>query len=383
MNRIPLWHLGLALASAAIVLGCRERTESGEAAGEPCTIGAIFPFSGTAAEIAEQHHSGHQLATNHPNLLGSDSLRVPNLVVEDGSNNPEQTLAAYSLLRERNLPLIVTAMSGPSMALVPRIRADSIVLFTNVGHPTISDSSTWIFRNFPSAALEASLMVDFAVNKQAWARIALYYIDDGYGRGAAKAIEANLAEAGGTLVMSEPYPADGSDFRTSVSNALELDFDALYVFGYGHGSASLLRQFADAGYDGPVLGTYNFALDPIKSEAEAAIAGSYITMPAFSSSDPDPSVQRFVAAYKDEFGTEPPWNAAVEFDAMAIITRAIGSKGDCSPASLKKGLESVGDFAGIVGLYRYNAATGEWYTELSIKQMQDGVPVDVLVGNEM
>jgi ABC-type branched-subunit amino acid transport system substrate-binding protein len=148
-------------------------------------------------------------------------------------------------------------------------------------------------------------------------------------------------------------------------------------------TASLLRQFADAGYDGPVLGTYNFALDPVKSEAETAIAGSYITLPAFSNSDPDPFVQRFVAAYRDEFGTAPPWNAAVEFDAIAIITRAISDQDDCSPGSFKKGLESVGDYSGIAGQYRYNAATGEWHAQLSIKQMRDGVPVDVLVGNEM
>jgi len=126
-------------------------------------IGAILPLTGTGSEIGQQHKMGLDLAVEEINNSGGINNKSLIIKYEDDKNDQKLTVTAFNKLADIDrVPLIITVMSGPSMAIYPLSIQKEVVLFANCGHPEITSLSNWVFRNFPTSKHEAETMVKFA-----------------------------------------------------------------------------------------------------------------------------------------------------------------------------------------------------------------------------
>jgi len=93
-------------------------------------IGAILPLTGTGSEIGQQHKMGLDLAVEEINNSGGINNKSLIIKYEDDKNDQKLTVTAFNKLADIDrVPLIITVMSGPSMAIYPLSIQKEVVLF--------------------------------------------------------------------------------------------------------------------------------------------------------------------------------------------------------------------------------------------------------------
>lgn len=260
------------------------------------------------------------------------------------------------------------------MALYKKAEENNMVLYANCGHPEIASLSEWTFRNFLTGLQEAKKMAELSVSNLKTNSMAVLYINDVYGQGGYNVFKENYSKLGGTILASEKYDNNGTDFKTEITKVLANKPKALYVFGYGNSTAILLNQLKELRFKGQILGTNNFSGPPISELALTALEGSIFTAPYFFSESGNKKIKRFYSKVKELYGKEAQWNTAVEYDAIHILAKAIEKAEPINGEQIKKQLNNIGDYEGLTGLYKYSS-TGEWELQLTVMMYKNGKQV--------
>jgi branched-chain amino acid transport system substrate-binding protein len=339
-------------------------------------IGAILPLTGSAAEIAEQHKQGIDFAVDEINKNGGIRGRKIQLIYEDDKNDPKLTVSAFNKLADiHKIPIIITVMSSPSMAIYPLADQKKVILFANCGHPEITKLSKWVFRNFPTSQQEAQVMVEFVKDMLKINSLSILYINDIFGEGAMKALKIGLENYGLRIISIDSFEKDSSDFRALITKVINLKPDAIYIYGYGKANGLIIRQIRESGYEGILLGSYNFSVEPTLSLAKEALEGSYFTMPYFDKNTNNEIKINFLNEFINKYKKDPEWNTVIEYDAINLIAKVIGDNG-YSPELIKKGLEETNSFEGIMGRYK-QINRNEWQCNISVKTIKNGKIISI------
>jgi branched-chain amino acid transport system substrate-binding protein len=116
----------------------------------------------------------------------------------------------------------------------------------------------------------------------------------------------------------------------------------------------LARQGRAQGIEVPFVGGDGWDSPRLYEIGGQALAGDFFTA-HFSSEDPDPQVQRFVADYRRLFGAAPDSFAATAYDAARILLAAIERAPTLERAAIRDALASTRDFPGVTGSVTFNS----------------------------
>jgi branched-chain amino acid transport system substrate-binding protein len=347
-----------------LISGCGKKQE------KVVNIGVIMPLSGAGAELANQHLKGIEFAVDELNSR-QNSIKYK-LTIEDDQNIPQYAVNALQKLEENeNIDLVITVISNSSLAIAPIINNNSkSILFANCGHPTITTMYKRTFRNFPSTKLEVNSISKFAKDYLQLNSISMLYIDDAYGIGALDMVKIEFPKYNINLITAESYGKLATDSRASIIKVLSKKPEAIYVYGYGLSTATVLNQLHELGYKGKLLGTYNFSQPPISTISKNSIDGAYFTVPFFDKTGKDSS-KLFWEMYSNKYHEPPLWNTVVEYDAIMIFDKAIIHSSKDSKDIITS-LVDIGDYKGIGGLYKYDRVNNEWLLPMDVAKYEKG-----------
>lgn len=372
MKKTKIFSILMLVVFVSLILlftpGCKKSPKESQI----IKIGVIFPLTGPAALIGEQHRSGLDLAVEKINSMKILGDRTIKLIYEDDSADPKNSISLMQkLINVERVPIVITAMSGSSMAALPIAETNKVILFANCGHPDIAKNSKWVFRNFPSSRQEVETMLPFLFETKKVKKLGILYINDSYGEGAKNVIKENVNKYGGEVVFSEPFQSNMPDQKNLLTKVLSVESDALYVFGYGDPTANILLQIGELKYKGLIVGSYNFSGPPITVIARDVIENSAFTAPKFTFESDNPKIVEFIAEYKRKFNEMPIWNTVVEYDAINILVEALKQIEEINGEKIKEQLDKIKEFDGLAGLYKKNDY-GEWLAPLTIKTFKQG-----------
>ena len=375
-NKKLLFILAAVAILAAVLIIVTQFQKPKESAENVIKIGAILPLTGSAAEIAEQHKQGIDFAVDEINKNGGIRGRKIQLIYEDDKNDPKLTVSAFNKLADiHKIPIIITVMSSPSMAIYPLADQKKVILFANCGHPEITKLSKWVFRNFPTSQQEAQVMVEFVKDTLKINDLSILYINDIFGEGAMKALKIGLENYGLRIISIDSFEKDSSDFRALITKVINLKPNAIYIYGYGKANGLIIRQIRESGYEGILLGSYNFSVEPTLSLAKEALEGSYFTMPCFDKNTNNEIKINFLNEFRNKYKKDPEWNTVIEYDAINLIAKVIRDNG-YSPKLIKKGLEETNSFEGIMGRYK-QINRNEWQCNICVKTIKNGKIISI------
>lgn len=342
---------------------------------EVIKIGAILPLTGNASFIGEQHKTGMDFAVkiiNEKWQKANESKRLE-IIYEDDSADPKKTINSFNkLVNFDNVKIVITVMSSPSMALIPLLDKNKVVLIANCGHPTITTESEWVFRNFPTSGQEVELMMNYLEKKKIINSISVLYINDSYGESAKEEI-VKLAKNVKMKVLSvDNYDKASLDYKNSLTKIISLKPEAIYVFGYGDPTVQIIKQLAELKYKGLLIGSYNFSGAPISTLCLKEIENSLFTAPEYDLLNTNEKLELFKKEYYESNKKEPLWNTVVEFDAVNLILKVCEKTNICNGDSLKNAFSTMGDFNGLAGEYKRNNKR-EWVINLIPKTVKNGI----------
>lgn len=339
-------------------------------------IGAIFPLTGNAGRIGEMKKEGADLAVDEINSEGGVNRKKIEMIYEDSENDAKKGTAAFEkLIQLYKVPIVMSAMSGVSYPLAHIADRNEIILFANVGHPTITHFSKWVFRNFPTTEQEARVMAEYAKKELGIDRIAILSVNDEWGKTGSNSFKEHFDNMGGKILIQEEYDKQDTDFRVQLTKIKSIKPQAIFVTGFGNALGLITKQYKELNIKGYFLTTTGFNDPEIIKIAGSGAEGVIFTTSAFNIDSEEKIVKDFVESFQKKYNKKPGFDEALQYDTVKLIVIAMKNHGFSSDG-IRKGLDEIHEYHGVCGLTKVNEE-GDFETPIIIRTIKNNKVVNL------
>jgi branched-chain amino acid transport system substrate-binding protein len=314
------------LVLSVFSVGAQDATaEATAATGEPIFIGVSGPLTGDLAQYGAQWKKGFDLAIQEINDAGGIEGRPLQYIFEDSQSDPKQSVvvAQKFIADDRIVVELGDFSSTASMAASPIYERGGLVQFgfTN-SHPDFTKSSDYTWSTSVTQEQESPALADFAVNTLGLKKLAVFQINNDWGKATNDLFAPRVAELGAEIVASQEYLPDDTDFRSALTAVKDANPDGIILLSYQADGALIAQQAREAGITAPFVGTATLqSPDYIKLGGDA-VEGTFV-LGEFLPSDPRPEVQAFVEKFKATYDEEPDLFASLAYDSIYLVAEAI------------------------------------------------------------
>ena len=355
--------LSLALLISLPLAGCRPRGGAGD-----IVIGAAGPLAETRGELSRL---GALLAIKEINARGGlHGRRLTLRALDDSARGTTAVRVAEELVADPAVVAVVGHVTSGAMMMAARVYdgAGLPAVATTASSPELTGISPWVFRTIASDSSVAVSMARHA-GRAGFKRAVVLYENDSYGRALAGLFRRNFR---GEVVSTDPIAASDTNFEPFVSYYRARQPDVVLFAGSERSGLRFLREARRQRLDATVLGANSLVgiatADPIAAE------GTLIFAP-FTPADPRPEVQRFVIAFRKEYGRDPSSHAALAYDATLVIARAIERAG-ASREAVRDWLAALDDrtaVEGVTGPLRFKESGDRLGRDAVVTRVHNGV----------
>ena len=352
---LKVFGLGLALT-----LGV-----SGVAQADSIKIGGVQPLTDWGAAEGNYIKNGAMIAVDKINAEGGINGKMIELIVEDGRNDPAESLNAAQKLINRDKVSVLWGcwLSSATLAVIPSVERAGIpfMVETSGADEITHPAHDYVFRTASVLFSQEAQAARKAIKALGVSKVSFIAQDNDFGRGSVGAFETMLKEEG--LEIGEIYYIDAAsnDFYPILTQIKNSDADMLILTHNNAGFAKILEQFAELGLTQKVLttGGSSWPYTIAKLNGGHPANGTY-HLGFFAADYPQYSPNPEESAYYVE-----QWKArGLEWDGVqegsrgyeTIMTIAEGIKaagGSDDPKEIRDALETI-DRKGIVGVIKYD-----------------------------
>jgi branched-chain amino acid transport system substrate-binding protein len=200
-----------------------------------------------------------------------------------------------------------------------------------------------------------------------WARAAVLYENDSYGRGLASAFRTGYR---GEIVAFDPYDRATEDFEPYLAVFRARGAEVVFVAGAEDSGLRLLRAARALRFPAQLMGGDGWL--GVTTDT-AASEGAYVAA-VFSPDGADERARGFVERYRARFGGEPDASAALAYDAVQAVGRALAA-GATTRAEVRRELTRItGDapLRGVTGAIAFRADGDRAGSALVLGRVHDG-----------
>lgn len=329
--------------------GCRSGTNSDEQS-RKTQIGVILPLTGSGAVWGQNAKKGIDLAVEEINRQGGVGGNDVEVIYEDSQTLPKFAVAALNKHIDVNQveACIVDMVSSNVLAMAPVANREEVVLISpGASSPKITHAGSFVFRNWPSDALQGELNAQHAYEKMRARTASILFINNEYGVGLQSVFSAEFTRLGGTIEVVESFEQGASDFRSSLTKLKATPTDVLYILAYPKEWPLILVQAKELGINVPILGTETTEDPTIIENAGDAANGVIYSVPE-KPSQTDERVAHFLEAFREKYGEEPGITADAAYDAVYLLVDAIRENGYDGPR-IRDYLLTVKNYHGAAG----------------------------------
>ena len=361
----------LAIIFLVAAAGCSSSATSGK----NLVVGMINPLSGDNATYGLSHKNGMELAKEEINKAGGIKGQQLEIVFHDDAGDPKQAAAgAQKFADQKNVLAVVgSALSSNTLAMVPitdRARLPHLVVSSST--PKLSGISPYFFRMAVQDAQVGILMGELLAQKLQAKRVAILYPNNDFGKGLSAVVQETLKKHNVTVTSNQAYPATDKDFSSLLTSIKAENIDALALCGTYTDGGLITKQGRELGLTIPMVSGPGFYSPKFIEIAGKAAEGS-VFLGAFAASNPDANVQSFVKKYKEKYNTEPDTFAALGYDQMYVIAKAMeksAEKGQINRDNIREAL-AASNYKGITGTVTFNDK-GDWVRPYLYITVKDG-----------
>lgn len=346
----------IALLPGAFLMGCAKpgggpRPEPAERA-EAVKIGAYLPLTGNTAVFGQSTKNGLNLALKTINASGGVLGRPLELVIEDdaGKANQVQGVVKKLINRDQVLVIIGEVTSSCTLEGAPLCQEAGVPMITPAAtNPEVTKKGDYIFRVCFIDTFQGAVCAEFAAKNLKAARVAILKdTRSAYSKGLADAFREHFEKLGGKIVAEESYSEGDTDFGAQLITIKAANPQVIFIPGYYNDVGLIALKARELGITCDLLGGDGWDGPPLVEIGGKAIEGGYFSS-HYSADDPRPEVQRFVEAYKKEYGTAPDAMAALAYDALSVMAAAISQAGKLDRTAIREQLAAARDFPGVTG----------------------------------
>jgi branched-chain amino acid transport system substrate-binding protein len=222
---------------------------------------------------------------------------------------------------------------------------------------------------------EARAYVNFAATTLKAKNVAIVHDENQYGTAAATATEAAAKDDGLTVVDTESYPGDATDFTPQLLRVKGAKPDAVFLLGATNTPALLTVQARTLGIKVPFIGS-SAILSPAFLRVTGPAEDQLYAVSNLDFTHPNAVEKTAIKEYVGTYNAPLVGFGGFAWDAGFMIAKALAkSNGKTDGDSLAAALETMGAFAGTTGTFHYTADdhNGLSYKDVHIAVARKGV----------
>ena len=304
----------------------------GFASAQEVKVGVNMPYTGIAAEIAQQMDRGAELYLK----LNADKVKPYTIkLIKRDVKDPagaNAKLAVQELLTQDNVDIVTGWVYSPNaIATAPIVTAGKkLAVIMNAGTAHITNLSPYYVR-VSFSMWHAGFALGEAAVKLLNAKTAVIgYTDFPPGKDSLAAFKRAFEAHGGKVIDEIPMGGAGAvpDFTPFFQRAKDKKPDVLFVFvPSGDHAAAVAKTYGSLGMREAgikLIGPGDITVDN-KLQGMGPAAVGIITMHHYNADLDNPENKRFVAAWKKEYGADstPDFTSVGGYDAMAAIVHVV------------------------------------------------------------
>ncbi len=321
-------------------------------------IGEYGSLTGGIATFGISTKNGSELAFDEVNKKGGVLGKQIKLLVEDDQSKPEE---AGTVVTKLINPTGVSAVLGHvasshSLAAAPICQANQIPMISpSSTNPRVTQVGNYIFRVCFTDPFQGAVMAKFAADTLKFKKVAILVdVRSDYSVGLQTFFRQQFRQLGGDVVLEQSYSQGDSDFRAQLTAIKAANPEGIYLPGYYTEVGTIVHQARELGITVPFLGGDGWDSPKLWEIGGPTLNGCYFS-DHYSTDDPNPAVQKFVADYKAKYGQTPDALAALAYDAAHILAAAVEKAGSTEGTKIRDAIAATKDFPGVTGSISINA----------------------------
>ena len=366
MTRRPAARFAAIVAALALTVGgCAESEPApgdggatgGASESGPIKVGAILDITGAGASLGVPERQTLELLAAQVAADGGIDGREVELIIEDNQSTEDGAARAMSALVSQEQVDIVLGASrtGPSLAMRPTAEDSELPMISLAANQAIVDGSEWVFKTAQNDRVVIERMIGY-MQEQGYTSIGLARDASGFGEGVQEMMDEIGTEAGISVVVTESFAPDATDFTAQMVNIRDAGADVNVIWGIPPAAALAQRAYAQLGIETPVMQSHGIGnqvfLDTATESADGLVAplGRLVVADQLPDDDPQKEViTEFIADYEEEYGEGPSTFSGHAYDAWMLAMQAFREVGT-DKAAVREHLEQA-EFVGISGSF--------------------------------
>jgi branched-chain amino acid transport system substrate-binding protein len=334
-------------------------------AAEPIRIGVAGPFTGGSAPMGVSMRDGVKLAAAEINAKGGILGRQIQLIERDDEAKNERgvQIAQELINKEKVVATVGYINTGVALASQRFYQDAKIPVMNNVATGSIitkqfaDKPENYIFRNSASDQIQSSMIVEEAVTRRKFKKVAILADSTNYGQLGREDLEKALDKKGLKAVAVEKYNLKDVDMTAQLLKAKQAGAEVVLTYGIGPELAQIANGMEKLGWKVPLIGSWTLSMANFIDNAGKN--GNGTRMPQTFIQDPNTPrrkafIDAYLKAYKPAGERMPsPVSAAQGYDSIYLLAAAIKQAGTTDGPAVKNALENLNETVeGVVTTYK-------------------------------
>jgi branched-chain amino acid transport system substrate-binding protein len=322
-------------------------------AADPIKIGVAGPFTGGSSSMGVSMRDGVRMATDEINKSGGILGRQIQLVERDDEARNERgvQIAQEMINKERVAAVVGYINTGVALASQRFFQEAKIPVMNNVAtgslvtHQFDDQPENYVFRNAAHDSIQAPMIVEEAVARRGYKRVAILADSTNYGQLGRADLEAALAQKGLKAVTVEKFNIKDVDMTPQLLKAKEAGAEAVLTYAIGPELAQIANGMTKLGWKVPMIGSWTLSMANFIDNAGPGGEGARMPQ-TFIQEPTTPKRQSFIVNYLRTFNPkmsriDSPVSAAQGYDSIFLLAAAIKQAGGTEGPKIKAALEDL------------------------------------------
>jgi len=350
---LKLTALSLLLAASGLAM-----------AADSIKIGVDGPFTGGSSSMGVSMRDGVRLAVDEINKSGGVLGRKLEIVERDDEAKNERgvQIAQELINKEKVTALVGYINTGVALASERFFQEAKIPVMNNVAtgsivtHQFDDQPDNYIFRNAAHDSIQAPMIVEEAITRRGFKKVAILADSTNYGQLGRADLEKALELKGVKPVAVEKFNIKDVDMTAQLLKAKEAGAEAILTYGIGPELAQIANGMTKLGWKVPMIGSWTLSMANFIDNAGPGGEGARMPQ-TFIQEATTPKRKAFIENYLKTFKPknnriDSPVSAAQGYDSVYLLAAAIKQAKSTDGPKIKEALEDLKTpIEGVVTIY--------------------------------
>ena len=322
-------------------------------AADPIKIGVNGPFTGGSSSMGVSMRDGVRLAVEEINKSGGVLGRQLQVVErDDEAKNERGVQIAQELVNKEKVVAVVGYINtGVALASQRFFQEAKIPVMNNVAtgsvitHQFDDQPDNYVFRNAAHDSIQAPMIVEEAVTRRGFKKVAILADSTNYGQLGRADLEKALELKGIKPVAVEKFNIKDVDMTAQLLKAKEAGAEAVLTYGIGPELAQIANGMTKLGWKVPIVGSWTLAMANFIDNAGPGGEGARMPQ-TFVQEPTTPKRQSFIVSFLKTFNPknsrmDSPVSAAQGYDSVYLLAAAMKQAGSTDGPKIKAALEDL------------------------------------------